>query len=918
MLAAGRAALKFWTLLGATASLLACTADAPPETAELSFEYAGCQTVLKLRETELVCAVGEDERTLTLWTDVPPDAVLSVATGGPPETVVGEPVLGGRRFSVAIPTPAPSALRVSARRGREVRAATLSLTEAARPAWLRDAVKTVRRGELDTAEQLLQAHAGGASLALGSKIQSLLARIALRRGERAHSLHLLREAVAGHRAAGNLLQEFDDATVLAFLLVQERDFTAARSVLVPLELPLHAPAEARFWTAYYQGYLAYSTSDLRAALADFAAAVAQAARVGLVRDHWMASQTLGLVLQKLGRSQEAAQVFAQLREQPHHGSPCEWAQLLDNQAWSLLLAQEAGQPGGDPVPVLADAEEIYASEACLNLAQLRVNLQINLALARLQHGEVKAARQALQRAHGEGAPPSLLQRLWWLDLEARIALAEQQPRAALALYRREEELAHSASLADSRWRATVGRAHAHLLLGEAAAALGALSRAEALLDEETLLVPIHEGIETFVAQREAGTRLLLELLLAAGRKRDALEVARHARSRVLRRLQRSDRLAQLEPAERQIWDLAVAAYAAERAQLDRDAAADWQLPSDQLRRVLEQRTLRYQALQQALDRAFAVLGAAKPALRLPALRPGEVLLTYHPLPTGWVGFAADDLGVNAQRLTLPGLDHDDWRSVRPEALTQHLLTPFAPQIASAQRIRVLPYGTLREVDFHALPWQGSVLLAAKPVVYGLDLDPSTAPEPRRGQALLVIDPQGDLPAARAEGQAVRALLVGFDLEMLVGEQAEAAAVKARLPAVDLLHYAGHGVFAGRGGWGSFLPLAQQGRLTLGDLLVLPHVPRWVVLSSCDTGRSAAATIESLGLTHAFLLAGSRQVLAATRPVDDRAVALQVSELYRQWPTTDEADAAALLRTVQLAWRRLTPAADWASFRAFEP
>ena len=106
-------------------------------------------------------------------------------------------------------------------------------------------------------------------------------------------------------------------------------------------------------------------------------------------------------------------------------------------------------------------------------------------------------------------------------------------------------------------------------------------------------------------------------------------------------------------------------------------------------------------------------------------------------------------------------------------------------------------------------------------------------------------------------------------------------------------------------------------MTLGDLLALERVPAWVVLSGCDTGRSSTeVSVESLGLPHAFLLAGSRAVIASTRQADDRAVPEFFTDLYRQWKR--QPDLTVALQRAQLSWRQRNPGTDWASFRLFEP
>jgi len=88
---------------------------------------------------------------------------------------------------------------------------------------------------------------------------------------------------------------------------------------------------------------------------------------------------------------------------------------------------------------------------------------------------------------------------------------------------------------------------------------------------------------------------------------------------------------------------------------------------------------------------------------------------------------------------------------------------------------VLPSGRLSEVDFHALPLERDILLAARPVVYGLDLAVSAASRPPAWKALVVANPKDDLPAALLEGDAVTAALQSqkpaWSVEVLRGEAA---------------------------------------------------------------------------------------------------------------------------------------------------
>jgi hypothetical protein len=446
-----------------------------------------------------------------------------------------------------------------------------------------------------------------------------------------------------------------------------------------------------------------------------------------------------------------------------------------------------------------------------------------------------------------------------------------------------------------------------------------LGAAETLLDEQSLQIPIDAGRETFLAARRSLVSLHVALLLDSGRNADALAATRRARSRVVRQLANVDALASLSPDERARRTRLLTDYQQRRAALEERARDDWKLPADELRHERAARKAEALEVKAMLDAAYRISGsAARSAAALPAPRPGELMLVYQPLAgNAWVAFAADDDRVAAQRFVLPA-----GSLPAPEALAERLLLPFRAQIERAQRLRVLASGRLADVDVHALPFAGQPLLAARPVVYGLDLPSVPDRAPRRasgGHALLISDARGDLPGARQEAATLRAALgsraSAWTLAELSGARASAEAVRAQLATSDLLHYAGHGDYAGQSGWESSLLLADGTQLTLGDLLALEHVPSWVALSGCETGRvSGDAPVAGLGLAQAFLLAGSQSVIAATRPADDRRVPAFFAELYRRW--AEDPDLARAMQGAQLAWREQNPT-EWSIFRLFE-
>ncbi len=820
-------------------------------------EYAGCAAVLVPGP---VCVLGP-ERELRLWVGAPPEARIELRADGGPLDAAAEAVQEGQRFALTLPSGVKSLEVIVA-------------AEEGRTTWSLPLVE--RKGE----------GPGGPP--------------------------------AGQGTSRDLRRQVAETLMRVHGEVQDRKLAAARELLHAIRLPPKAPAESRYQVAYYRGLLAAKNGDYRAALAEVQDAVVIAKRVKLEREHRLAEEELALLLLGVGRSREAAELLDRLRRTPHSANPCEEANLLSNQAWATLLAREAGEGLDDPTLLFERALATYATCESATPAH-GANVLLNLALAHLQEDRVAQAKEALARAHRLEPHPSVPLRLWRLDLEARIALREGRPAAALARFDELAELALETSSADGRLRAAFGQAQSHEALGDRAAALETLGRAEALLDEQSLQIPVQEGRETFLATRQALVSLHVAILLDQGRQARALDLARHARSRVLRQLERGDRLASLTPDRRARWERLLLSYKERRTALEERARDDWKLPGDQLRREQAARKAGAETAKRDLDQAFLMLEDPGAPLegRPPLPRPGELVLAYQSLPDGWVGFAANGETVAAHRFELP----PEVLS-RPEELSRRLLLPFSGSIRQARRIRILPSGPLRGVDFHALPFDGDVLLASAPVVYGLDLPVSAGPaEPSGRRALLVADPRGDLAGALAEARAVRKVLASGSQPWTTTELEHAAAsadaVRGRLAAADLLHYAGHGTFSGFGGWESGLLLAEETQLTLGDLLALQRVPAWVVLSACDTGRSSAETpVESLGLAHAFLLAGSRAVVASTRPADDRTVPAFFTDLYRQWRL--EPDLAVALQRAQLAWRQRSHGADWAGFRLFEP
>ncbi len=900
------------------AALLALGCSRPPP---LAVEYAGCIQVLRTGPTCLLKPNRDGTSPqLTIWLPLAAArATTEIRIDGRPFAVTGVAALDGWRYSIEVPL---TAHRLEVRRETPNGPATWSLSLAPLPTapdWFGESFELAGSGDpkqMERARQILTGKLATLDPSLFARVHGILARIPPAPGDTRQTGY--RRELAARRRADHLLGEASAAASLAYLHAENGRFAEATQVLDAIAPPSGAPGEALYFLDYERGLVARLSGEPRQALGIFGAAAAHAERLGMEGFRADADQQLALTWLDLGRFAEAD---AQLTASSGSGKECAVEELATNRGWTRLLAREAGLEVGDPLPDLERARAAYEVTSGCGARHQRRNARINLALAYLQAGRLDAASRALGQARALALDATAEERFWQRAIEARLELARGRPRAALERWQALEREARRSGSLEDLWLALTGRARAARALDDRQGALAALAEAEDLLDREAATAS-RPSRPRFVAQRAASARLSVELLLDAGRNAEALAAARRSRARVLRQIETEGRIERLGRPERARWQKAVGDFRTARRKCDEDAASDWSAAADRLPLERAARAAHCTGAEQDLEAAVAALGLGARSTGAEIFRPpgaGELLLAFHPLENGWVAFAADSSGVSAHRFELPTSALD-----RPFDLSARLLTPFAEAIRRARRIRLLSYGTLREVDLHALPFEGAPLLAGRPVVYGLDLlDRPIAPVPDDSQpsALVVGDPRGDLPLAREEAERVERALRegGWRVEAERGAKVTVDRLLATLPRISLLHFAGHGVAGSADGGGELL-LGNEQRLLATEILNLDRVPARIVLSGCETGRAdAGAAAEGLGLAQAFLLRGASQVVAAIRPVPDREAAALFAELYRPPPRVGaDLDLAIRLAQVQAAALARDPRSAAASFRVFEP
>ncbi|MEV4056038.1 CHAT domain-containing protein [Amycolatopsis sp. NPDC049688] len=178
---------------------------------------------------------------------------------------------------------------------------------------------------------------------------------------------------------------------------------------------------------------------------------------------------------------------------------------------------------------------------------------------------------------------------------------------------------------------------------------------------------------------------------------------------------------------------------------------------------------------------------------------------------------------------------------------------------------LVPTGRLHELPWPALPGCHGRPVSLAPSA-ALWHRAATAPSASGGDHVVVAGP--GLPHAAAEAAALARRYPGA--RRFTGRTARVEPVLAALDGAALGHIAAHGVFRTDNPLFSALRLAD-GPLTVYDLERLGRPPRQVVLSGCDSGRSAIhAGDELLGLASALLALGTTSLVATVLPIPDDA------------------------------------------------
>lgn len=309
------------------------------------------------------------------------------------------------------------------------------------------------------------------------------------------------------------------------------------------------------------------------------------------------------------------------------------------------------------------------------------------------------------------------------------------------------------------------------------------------------------------------------------------------------------------------------------------------------------------------------------------------LLTHEALLSRTVKLRRDDLDnkVELVRNLISRQDNDRWK--KPAASLSRLL--LAPLFADGhmdgiKRIYLVPHGTLNYLPFALLPGKDGqqiiqdYILAYLPTAVAL-INAKGASD-NESDMLAMAPARSQLQYASAEASAVNALFDPNSMA-LVGEVATETAFKQQAGNYRYVHLATHGYFNRFSPMLSGLELetdqANDGQLELHEILGMNLDADLVTLSACQTGLGSGyfhdvpAGDDLVGLTRAFLHAGSSSVLATLWDVNDASTLDLMDVFYRGLNNggggTDKAAALARAQRSLLASERYGHPYFWAPF-----
>ena len=689
-----------------------------------------------------------------------------------------------------------------------------------------------------------------------------------------------------------------------------------------------------------------------AAFEEYELALSSYEEAGLKRELVEALNDKGILHARLGDAASAEKSFRRAielaRAMPYPRGVTLNLIALGDLEWRRKRLEEAGALYRDALSGAKEADD-QASQATIRIALTFAYRD----QGRLQDAEAESL-QALELARKIGARPLEVEALY---AQAEVSRAKRLFEDALRNYDAANETLRTVADPELAWRVEFGRGQVLEALDRNEEALGAYRRAVSIIEHIRSELREERFRASFLEDKYQVYVALVQLLLKLGQPEEAFRYAEQLRARsYLDQLNRG-----APPIHDEMQRQAEAALRERMRQLQRVITQEnAKPPREQRRQVLELFSGELGEAERAYQTLLDDLHSTEPAyvavrtLEVPSsddvgrsLPSDTALIEYVVAEDSVAIFVVTAEGIQAKNVRVRSIDlyakvellrdlivregSRDWRAPA-ESLHRSLVAPLeeAGWLKGILRLYIVPHGILHYVPFAALPRsqeKGGRFLADDYVVAYLPaaavLIYQSNPRGPAKSAFALAPAKSNLQYSLQEARNVTQLFPQNRL-LLAGSQAKESALKKVAGNYDILHFATHGYFNKLNPLFSGVELetdaSDDGRLEVHEILGLRLNAHLVTLSACDTALGGGyftevpAGDDLVGLTRAFLLAGSSSVLASLWAVNDRSTMALMRSFYAQWPKTDKATALTLAqRQMRRSGGRYTHPYFWAAF-----
>jgi CHAT domain-containing protein len=214
----------------------------------------------------------------------------------------------------------------------------------------------------------------------------------------------------------------------------------------------------------------------------------------------------------------------------------------------------------------------------------------------------------------------------------------------------------------------------------------------------------------------------------------------------------------------------------------------------------------------------------------------------------------------------------------------HIISSITEWSKADDVVCIVPYGELNGVPLHTLKLNGQYLIERNPVHYAPSTTILSKMLQKKGlnyenEVAVFGNPTKDLVNAKEEAESIAK---AFGVKAMLEDEIDKQVLLDAFKSSKLVHFAGHGEYL-EDGMKGHLKLKGGVRLEAAEIFEEEFNNDLVVLSGCETGvETYNIGDDMVGLTTAFLYAGSQSVVSSLWKVQDYSSSLLFKVFYDEY------------------------------------